>query len=160
MCALLQESLARPLPEPPEVLARQVGRLNDALLASHAAKGKANLQGLDRVVKILREPGRAHRFAAAGRSQRAETLRRAAPAINPLALPPPPFVRPRMAPQAIEKAQNAPANGAPLVALYSVHTSQIAARIPSPACWGRWRERASKDARLSTGYGAGWGVAR
>ncbi len=42
----------------------------------------------------------------------------------------------------------------------SVHTSQIAARIPSPACWGRWRHRASKDARLSTGYGAGWGVAR
>src|SRR5271166_6155702 len=42
----------------------------------------------------------------------------------------------------------------------SVHTSQIAARIPSPACWGRWRRRASKDARLSTGYGAGWGVAR
>ena len=42
----------------------------------------------------------------------------------------------------------------------SVHTTQIAARIPSPACWGRWRHRASKDARLSTGYGAGWGVAR
>ncbi len=31
---------------------------------------------------------------------------------------------------------------------------------PSPACWGRWRHRASKDPRLSTGYGAGWGVAR
>src|SRR5208337_830457 len=42
----------------------------------------------------------------------------------------------------------------------SIHTSQIAARTPSPACWGRWRHRASKDARLSTPYGAGWGVAR
>ena len=27
-------------------------------------------------------------------------------------------------------------------------------------CWGRWRDRAAKDARLSTGYGAGWGVGR
>jgi hypothetical protein len=26
------------------------------------------------------------------------------------------------------------------LALYSIHTSQIAARTPSPACWGRWRE--------------------
>ena len=47
----------------------------------------------------------------------------------------------------------------PLVG-YGIHTSQIAARTPSPARWGRWRHRASKDARLSTGYGAGWGVAR
>ena len=35
-----------------------------------------------------------------------------------------------------------------------------AVRTPSPACWGRWRHRASKDARLSTGCGAGWGMAR
>ena len=31
---------------------------------------------------------------------------------------------------------------------------------PVELCWGRWRHRAAKDARLSTGYGAGWGVAR
>src|SRR5208282_2449244 len=29
-----------------------------------------------------------------------------------------------------------------------------AARTPSPACWGKWRHRASKDARRSTGYRA------
>jgi hypothetical protein len=28
----------------------------------------------------------------------------------------------------------------PWVKPYSIHTSQITARTPSPACWGRWRE--------------------
>ena len=32
---------------------------------------------------------------------------------------------------------------------------QVAARTLLQLCWGRWRHRASKDARLSTGYGAG-----
>ncbi len=118
MRALLQQSLARCLPEPSaEVLALEVGRLDKALRVSTGAMAKANLQGLDRVVKIVCERDRGHRFAAAGQSHRAGRLRRAAPAINPLALPAPPFVRPQMAPQAIEKPRFAEGNGAPLVAL-------------------------------------------
>ena len=125
-------------PSRPKSSRSRSSRLNGALRES-GAMAKANLQRVGRVVKILREPGRAHEFAAAGHSHRAGPLHLAAPATNPLALPAPPFVRPQMAPQAIEKPEFAPGNGAPLVALYSVHASQIAARIPSPACWGRWR---------------------
>ena len=113
MRARLQETFARRLPEPPEVLALEVGRLDEALLVS-CTMAKANLPGVGRVVKILRERDRILGFAAAGRSHTAGPLRLAAPAQNPLALPAPPFVRPQMAPQALEKAQNAPGNGAPV----------------------------------------------
>ena len=73
----------------------------------------ANPQGVGRVVKILREPGRTHGFAAAGQLRRVEPLRLAAPATNPLTLSGQPFSRPELAPQAVEKPQNAPGNGAP-----------------------------------------------
>jgi hypothetical protein len=146
MRALHQESLVRPLPGPPaELLALEVGRLNEALRVSRAM-ANANLRGVDRVVKILREPGRTHGFAAAGRSQEAGPLRLAAPAINPLARPAPPFVRPQMAPQAIENAQNAPGNGAALRPLAGEGGAKRRMRaFPSPSTLtsrpetGKWR---------------------
>ncbi len=55
------------------------------------------------------------------------------------------------------------------LALYSIHTSQIAARTPSPACWGRACPLARpgggaigrrKTPVVRRAVGAGWGVAR
>ena len=43
------------------------------------------------------------------------------------------------APALCRLRQRAGAISSPLLGC-SVHTSQVAARIPSPACWGRWRE--------------------
>ena len=112
MCALLQERLAR-LPEPPEVLTLEVSRLTVARVRP-GAMAKANLRGVDGIVKIVREFDGTHWFAAPGRSQRAGTQRLPTPAQNPLALPAPPFVRPEMAPQAVEKLRFVEGNGAPL----------------------------------------------
>ena len=42
-----------------------------------------------------------------------------------------------------------------------MHTSQSGARTPFPAALGKLAPQGvRKDARLPTGYGAGWGVAR
>ena len=45
----------------------QVSRLEEALLVSFGAMSGANLQAVDRVVKIVRELDRYHGFAAAER---------------------------------------------------------------------------------------------
>jgi hypothetical protein len=71
-----------------ELLAQPFGGLSGALPASLAAMSGASLQPVERAV----------------------TLRRAGD--KPARLPAPPFVRPEMAPQAIEKPRFAPENGA------------------------------------------------
>ncbi len=87
MQALVQEILARRMPQPPaEFLAVQVGRLNEALLVSYSAMSGANLQAVDRVVKIVRELDRYHGFVAAGHDPRPEARRLGMPAQIPLAL--------------------------------------------------------------------------
>ena len=93
MRALVQELLARRMPQPPaEFLALQVGRLNEALLISYGAmhndqKG-ANFEAIDRVVKIVRELDRYHGFAAE-RLPREDPRRLTPPGASPLALAPP-----------------------------------------------------------------------
>ena len=80
MRALVQEYLVRRMPQPPaEFLAVQVNRLNEALLVSYSAMSGANLQAVDRVVKIVRELDRYHGFVAAGRAARPDASRLAAP---------------------------------------------------------------------------------
>jgi CelD/BcsL family acetyltransferase involved in cellulose biosynthesis len=87
MRTLVQEILARRMPQPPaEFLAVQVSRLNEALLVSYGAMSNANLQAVDRVVKIVRELDRYHGFAAVGYAPRPEAQRLAMPAHLPLAL--------------------------------------------------------------------------
>jgi hypothetical protein len=73
-----------------EFLAQPFGGLSGALPASLAAISGASLQPVERVI----------------------TLRRAGD--KPARLPAPPFVRPEMAPQAIEKPRFAPGNDGPL----------------------------------------------
>src|SRR5208337_65113 len=110
MRALISEILARRMPEPPaEFVALQVSRLNEALLVAYSAMSGANLRAVDRVVKIVRELDRYHGFSA--------TRRR---------VPDPPRLeqedrlaldaRPESAPQATDKAEFAPGNGAALEA--------------------------------------------
>ena len=68
MRALVRDVLARRMPEPPaQFLAMQVNRLNEALRLSFGAMSGANLQAVDRVVKIVRELDRYHGFVAAER---------------------------------------------------------------------------------------------
>ena len=68
MRALVRDILARRMPEPPaQFLAMQVNRLNEALRLSFGAMSGANLQAVDRVVRIVRELDRYHGFTAAQR---------------------------------------------------------------------------------------------
>ncbi len=108
MRALVSEILARRMPEPPaEFLALQVNRLNEALLVAFSAMSGANLQAVDRVVKIVRELDRYHGFFADGR----RVLRDARlEHEDRLALAPPLTDRPETAAQVFEKA--APGKGA------------------------------------------------
>jgi hypothetical protein len=93
--ALVQEILVRRMPQPPaEFLAVQVNRLNEALLVSYSAMSRANLQAVDRVVKIVRELDRYHGFVAVERGPRPAASRLAAPAQIPLALEAPTASRP------------------------------------------------------------------
>ncbi len=114
MRALISEILARRMPEPPaEFVALQVSRLNEALLVAYGAMSGANLRAVDRVVKIVRELDRYHGFSASRRrvpdAPRLEQEDR-------LALDARPTNRPETAPQAVEKAESAPGNGAALAA--------------------------------------------
>jgi hypothetical protein len=116
MRALVQEILVRRMPQPPaEFLAVQVSRLNEALLVSYSAMSGANLQAVDRVVKIVRELDRYHGFVAAGRAARPDASRLAAPAAIALALEAP-TAGLEMAPQAVENPRFAPGNGARRIA--------------------------------------------
>jgi hypothetical protein len=79
--------LARRAPQPPEeFLALQVSRLNEALLVAYGAMSGANLQAVDRVVKIVRELDRYHGFAVAGEVPTPTPPRLAPPSPAPLAL--------------------------------------------------------------------------
>jgi hypothetical protein len=117
MRALVRGILARRMPAPPaQFLAMQVSRLNEALLVSFDAMSGSNLQAVDRVVKIVRALDRYHGFVAAERwglpvaSEAPEEI--------------PPWleariaarIRPRMAPQRLEKIESAPVNGMALEA--------------------------------------------
>ena len=83
----VRELLARRAPEPPEeFLALQVSRLNEALLVAYGAMSGANLQAVDRVVKIVRELDRYHGFAASGDAPTPRPRRLAPPPLAPLAL--------------------------------------------------------------------------
>ena len=91
MRALVQEILARRMPQPPaEFLAVQVGRLNEALIVAYGAMSVANLQAVDRVVKIVRELDRYRGFSASAAPAPAEPFRLAPPPRAPLALAAPP----------------------------------------------------------------------
>ncbi len=77
--------LARRAPAPPgEFLAVQVSRLNGALLVAYNAMSGANLEAIDRVVKIVRELDRYHGFAVEAAAPRPPRL--APPSTAPLAL--------------------------------------------------------------------------
>jgi hypothetical protein len=83
---LVREVLAQRTPQPPaEFLALQVSRLNEALLVSYSAMDTsvsgANFEAIDRVVRIVRELDRYHRFAGVPRPREELAMRR---------LPPPP----------------------------------------------------------------------
>src|SRR5271155_5732054 len=83
MRALVRDILARRVPEPPaRFIAMQVSRLEEALHVSLDAMSGANLQAVDRGVKIVRELDRYHGVAAAERlglpdASRPETLEEA-----------------------------------------------------------------------------------
>jgi transposase-like protein len=79
--------LARRAPAPPaEFLAVQVSRLNGALLVAYNAMSGANLEAIDRVVKIVRELDRYHGFGVANESKRTGPLRLPPLSQAPLAL--------------------------------------------------------------------------
>jgi hypothetical protein len=68
MRRLVRDVLARRMPAPPaQFIVMQVNRLNEALRLSFGAMSGANLQAVDRVVKIVRELDRYHGFTAAER---------------------------------------------------------------------------------------------
>ena len=68
MRALVRDVLERRMPRPPvQFIATQVNRLEEALRVSLDAMSRANLQAVDRVVKIVRELDRYHGSAAAER---------------------------------------------------------------------------------------------
>ena len=85
---LVREILARRMPQPPaEFVALQISRLNEALLVSYSAMSGANLEAVDRVVKIVRELDRYHGFALAPRAHEEPQGRRLPPGGQaPLAL--------------------------------------------------------------------------
>ena len=79
--------LARRAPEPPaEFMALQVSRLHEALFVSYNAMSGANLEAVDRVVKIVRELDRYHGFAAPGDAPTPRPSRLASPSRTPTAL--------------------------------------------------------------------------
>ncbi len=87
MRMFVREVLARRAPQPPaDFLALQVSRLNEALLVSYSAMAGANLQAVDRVVKIVRELDRYHGFSATEQAQLPQEFRPALPAQVRLAL--------------------------------------------------------------------------
>jgi hypothetical protein len=138
MRALVRDILARRMPEPPaQFIAMQVNRLKEALRVSYDAMAGANLQAVDRVVKIVRELDRYHGLAAAERwglpdasqapeevdeqilAQFVDRIRQATPqslektesAQSALDLAGASVASREMAPQRLEKIESAPENG-------------------------------------------------
>jgi hypothetical protein len=74
--------LARRSPQPPaEFVALQVSRLHDALIVAYGAMSGANLEAVDRVVKIVRELDRYHGFALTDEIMRPRPRRLAPPSL-------------------------------------------------------------------------------
>ena len=87
MRAFIREILPRRAPQlPADFVSLQINRLNEALIVSYGAMSGANLQAVDRVVRIARELDRYHGFAAAEPARFPVASRLAAPARIPLAL--------------------------------------------------------------------------
>jgi len=79
--------LARRAPQPPaEFMALQVSRLHEALLVAYTAMSGANLEAVDRVVKIVRELDRYHGFGVRAEDAKPKPSRLAPPSLSPLAL--------------------------------------------------------------------------
>lgn len=110
MRALMREILARRAPAAPEEFAAaQVARLNAALAAAYAAMSPDNLRAVALVVRIVRDLDRYHGFVPAAR--RASLSRREAHAMaEPARERSDSSAEPTSQP--VEKAQNAPGNGA------------------------------------------------
>ena len=88
---LVREILARRMPQPPaEFAALQISRLNEALMVSYSAMAGANLEAVDRVIRIVRELDRYHGFVAREAPTQPRELRFAPPPRSPLALEAPP----------------------------------------------------------------------
>jgi hypothetical protein len=87
MRMIVQEALARRMPQPPaEFVALRVSRLHEALLVSYSPMAGANLEAVDRYVRILRELDRYHGFAGRESLGWSDRPRLAAPPQAPLAL--------------------------------------------------------------------------
>jgi transposase-like protein len=138
--ALIKEILARRAPAAPEdYAALQASRLNEALLVAYGAMSPENLKAVALVVRIVRELDRYHGFAAAGRRnprqagveaeepapagdgrkaalQEPASERTQASALTPaddvVAPAASPCIGAEKAPQALEKMENVPENGA------------------------------------------------
>jgi hypothetical protein len=112
MRAPVRDILARRTPEPrAQFLASQLNRLGEAPHAFFGAMSGANLQAVDRVVKIVRELDRYHGFAAAKRRSHPdapEAPEEIAPWLEAHIAT---RSRPQMAPQRLEKIESAPGNG-------------------------------------------------
>ena len=103
MRRLLEAILNKRMPAAPALfVATQVSRLHEALLVSYTAMSGANLQAVDRVVRIVRELDRYHGFEP--RPPTKPKPRKLA-ARRPLALAGPESGRTQMAPQPVEKSR-------------------------------------------------------
>jgi hypothetical protein len=83
--AILAERAIEP---PHEFIQLQIRRLSEAMLVAYSAMSNGNLQGVDRVVKIVRELDRYHGFGPYSNSERLAAPGPVEP--PPLALPEPP----------------------------------------------------------------------
>jgi transposase-like protein len=117
MRAIVREALAAHLPAPPEeFVALQISRLNEALLVAYSAMynsiSGANFKAINQVVKVVRELDRYHGFFPGERRSLGGSRSLAlteGEAEEPVALL---ADGSQMAPQALEKAQSGPENGA------------------------------------------------
>jgi hypothetical protein len=108
MHAFIREILPRRAPQPPaEFLALQISR-NEALIVSYNAMSRANLEAVDRVVRIVRELDRYHGFAAAEPARFPVASRLAARRASLLRSRRRKDGRKELAPQAIESPRFAP----------------------------------------------------
>jgi hypothetical protein len=159
MRALVRESLARRMPEPPEdYAALQISRLNEALAVAYSAMSPQNLKAVALVVRIVRELDRYHGFVGA-RPRRPEmapqALENMGSELDEVALPHAPEAAPKASETACFVAEGVEA-GASNDALPSARPPQCdsaAAAPPAPA--RKWRRKRLKSLitrpRVTTG---------
>ncbi|MBV8104268.1 MAG: hypothetical protein JO223_06530 [Hyphomicrobiales bacterium] len=91
MQILVRDILARRAPSPPaEYLARQVNRLNEAMIVAYGSMAGGNLKAVDRVVRIVGEMDRYHGFFPRRAKAPDRRRRLAQQAQEPPPLAPPP----------------------------------------------------------------------